>query len=207
MKYLVEFQKRNGLEPDGIIGYHTLCDMKDSFGIKSSKAFAMFLGQIAHESANFKYGVENLNYSKSSLLKVFGKYFTYQSAPLYARNPQKIANTVYANRMGNGNYASGDGWNYRGRGVIQITGKNNYTAFGKYVRVDVLSNPDLVEKRYYWITALWFFEANDLWKYCDSLNLSSIKQLTKRINGGYNGLQHRIDLTNHFYKLIRNYGL
>lgn len=202
MNYLQKFQQENGLVADGILGKNTLSKMKEVFKIKSDNHLAMFLGQVAHESGNFRFGVENLNYSKNALLSVFGKYFNNSNVNSYTNNPEKIANKVYADRMGNGSENSGDGWKFRGRGVIQITGKNNYKSFSDYIRKDCTKYPYLLESKYYWETGLWFFEENNLWDICDNISEYDIKKLTRRINGGYNGLQHRIDLTNHFKKLL-----
>jgi putative chitinase len=115
-------------------------------------------------------------------------------ARAYERQPQKIANRVYANRMGNGDEASGDGWKYRGRGPLQLTGKNNYRAFGKYIgrEQEVLDNPDIVANELGFESALWFFDANKLWGICDQgINDAAILALTKRINGGTHGLDDR----------------
>lgn len=153
-----------------------------------------FLAQILHESGNLKYKSENLNYSAKALRSVFGKYFkTDEIANEYARKPEKIANKVYANRMGNGNEASGDGWKYRGRGLIQLTGKNNYTICGQSIKLNLINNPDLL------ITtpeasvkaACWFWNKNNLNGLADK---DDIKTITKRINGGYNGIDDRTDI-------------
>jgi putative chitinase len=139
-----------------------------------------------------------LNYSAKALNTVFPKYFTRagRSAEEYARNPEKIANVVYANRMGNGDIASADGWRYRGRGPIQLTGRSNYAAFGTAFGVDVLKNPDLVQtnKEIGLMAAVWFWNKNGLNELADA---QDIKAMTKRINGGYNGLEDRIALYKH----------
>lgn len=203
MKYLVKFQKETGLVPDGIIGPNTLFKMKEVFMIPSVEATAHFVGQLAHETAYFKYGVENLNYSVSGLLKVFRKYFPTESfASEYARKPEKIANRVYANRMGNGPEPSGDGWKFRGRGAIQLTGKNNYRAFSEAVQEDFITDPDLVEKEYYWHTALWFFTENNIWPLCSEVSRSAVEKVTRKINGGTNGLEHRYNLTVMYYNML-----
>ena len=168
--------------------YRTLLN---NYGINTPLRIAHFMTQIHYES-NLKPISENLNYSKDALLRVFGKYFTESQAKEYARNPEKIANRVYANRMMNGNEASGDGWKYRGRGFIQITGKQNYMLLSKDMRVDYLNNPDLLlNEADSMISAVWFWNKNGLNKYADKYDILSI---TKRINGGYNGLSHRIEL-------------
>lgn len=165
---------------------------------------AHFLGQAMHESGDFTTVTENLNYSANRLLKVFPKYFkTLADAQRYANNPQAIGNRVYGNRMGNGNEASGDGYKYRGRGYIQLTGKDNYREFAKYIGVDVVNNPDLVATRYPFESAIFFFDKNNIWKMADAgVGISTITKLTKKINGGYNGLQDRIAKTNKVYKLL-----
>ncbi len=198
-----KFQVQNGLLPDGKLGPKTAKAMMDCFGISSAEKAAHFLGQIHHETAGFKYSVENLNYSEQGLLNTFGKYFNRETAKLYARNPEMIANRVYANRMGNGNEASGDGYKYRGRGSLQLTGYNNYEIFANKMRnLRILSNPDLVAKEYYFESALFFFNENRLWHLCEKVDNESIISVTKRINGGTNGLQDRIHLTNKYYKWL-----
>ncbi|KLT48618.1 glycoside hydrolase family 19 protein [Pasteurella multocida] len=149
---------------------------------------AMFLAQCGHESAGFSTFSENLNYSEYALLRVFRKYFNETTAKQYARNQQMIANRVYANRMGNGDERSGDGWRYRGRGIIQITGKNNYTAFkswlGRDIQLDdIANNLDLAVK-----VGVWFWLANDL------AQINSVEKATRRVNGGLNGLEDRVNL-------------
>lgn len=150
-----------------------------------------FLAQILHESGNLKYKSENLNYSAKALRSVFGKYFkTDEIANQYARKPEKIANRVYANRMGNGDEASGDGWLRRGRGLIQLTGTDNYKACSKALNIDLMKNPDLIisNAEICVKTACWFWSKNSLNNFAD---IDDIKTITKRINGGYNGLEDR----------------
>lgn len=160
-------------------------------GLTSNLRRAHFLAQIHHESG-LKPIAENLNYSRKGLLKIFRKYFTEEQASEYARKPEKIANRVYANRMGNGNEESGDGWKYRGRGFIQLTGKNNYEELSKDTGIDYLNYPDmLLNEPDAMVAALWFWNKRGLNKYADQNN---IKEVTRRINGGYNGLEHRKEL-------------
>ena len=149
-----------------------------------------FLAQILHESGHLKYNAENLNYSASALQSVFKKYFPNETiANEYARKPEKIANKVYANRMGNGSEASGDGWKYRGRGLIQLTGKNNYTSCGKDLEVDLVNNPDLLLVPEYALkSACWFWNKNNLNQSADNDDINTI---TRKINGGINGLADR----------------
>jgi putative chitinase len=159
--------------------------------INTSLRLCHFLAQIIHESGHFKYKSENLNYSAKALRSVFGKYFkTDAVANEYARKPEKIANRVYANRMGNGDEASGDGWKYRGRGLIQLTGKCNYDACGKAIGLDLLGNPDLLTEsaEASVLAACWFWNKNGLNQFADKDDITTI---TKRINGGTNGLEDR----------------
>lgn len=162
------------------------------FFIETEKQKAMFLAQLLHESAMLADTTENLNYSENGLLKVFPKYFDRSRAIKYARNPERIANRVYANRMGNGNEDSGDGWRFRGRGLIQLTGKENYVACGKELGFDLIKNPDyLLTPTGSARSAGWFWESRNL-------NLSADKgdivTNTKIINGGLKGLEHRTSL-------------
>lgn len=205
MNYIKDFQSKNNLLSDGIVGQKTLFKMKDVFSLPSIEATAHFIGQIDHETAGFKYDRENLNYSTQGLLKTFGRYFpTEELARQYARKPEKIANRVYANRMGNGDEASGDGWKYLGRYSVQITGKNNYTELSNFYNdPKILSDPNNTIRDYYWKAAFFFFERNNLWSLTKQVDYNSIRKLTRRINGGYNGLAHRVERTNHYYKLLK----
>ena len=165
-------------------------------GINTKERVCMFLAQCGHESAGFTIFNENLNYSAKGLRGVFGKYFpTDALANQYARQPEKIANKVYANRMGNGPESSGDGWKYRGFGFIQLTGKSNYEAFSKDMGIDIVSNPENIRQDLSLAikTAVWFWDKNNLNKYCDNNDFIG---LTKRINGGTNGLADRQDKFN-----------
>ena len=155
---------------------------------------AGFLAQAAHESAQFKLVKENLNYSAEGLLRTFPKYFkTPEDAAAYARQPVKIANRVYASRMGNGDEASGEGFKFRGRGFFQITGKENYTNCGKDLGIDLLTTPEALERtKAATNSALWFWKTRNLNRYADA---NDIRGMTKAINGGYNGLDERT----HYY--------
>ena len=167
-----------------------------TFDINTPLRVAHFIAQVAHESGQFKYKVENLNYSARALRLVFGKYFhTDDIAEQYARNPEKIANVVYANRMGNGDIGSGDGWKYRGRGLIQLTGKENYRTCGNAIGLPLVDQPDALEKdpNVAVMTACYFWHSRHLNQYADQDDLKSI---TKRINGGYNGLEERAKFLN-----------
>lgn len=168
-----------------------------SYHINTPLRLAHFFAQISHESGLKPIG-ENLNYSKDGLLKTFGKYFNADNATSYARKPEKIANKVYANRMGNGNEASGDGWKYRGRGFIQITGKYNYTTLSKDTRIDFLNNPDLLlTEANALISALWYWNKHKINLLADK---NDIKGVTITINGGYNGLEDRTELLTEYLK-------
>ena len=170
----------------------------------SGLPLAHFLAQCAHESGNFQFVRENLNYSPEALLKVFPKYFkTLADANNYGRKPEAIANKVYADRIGNGNEASGDGYKFRGRGYIQLTGKTNYLAFGKYINQDIVNNPDTVATIYPLESAYWFFDTRKLFDIAKEGDGSeTVKKITKIVNGGYHGLQNRLDKFNFFKDLI-----
>lgn len=191
---MIELQKKIGVTADGAFGPGTLKAAASYFKLNNNRA-AHFFAQCAHESGNFKAFSENLNYGAKGLRGIFGKYFpTDAMAKAYERQPAKIANRVYANRMGNGDEASGEGFAYKGRGPLQLTGKDNYRAFGRYIgrEQEVLDNPDLVATELGFESALWFFDANNLWSICDQgINDAAILQLTKRINGGTHGLDDR----------------
>jgi putative chitinase len=191
---LINLQNKCGCHADGVFGPSTFKSAAAFYKLSPNRA-AHFFAQTAHESGNFKAFSENLNYSAKGLRGIFRKYFpTDALARAYERQPQKIANRVYANRMGNGPESSGDGWKYRGRGPLQLTGKDNYRAFGKYIgrEQEVLDNPDIVANELGFESALWFFDANKLWGICDQgVNDAAILALTKRINGGTHGLDDR----------------
>lgn len=198
----MDITKLNGKIPDSVYG--ELQSVIDTFGINSPIRMSHFLGQCAHESGNFKFTSENLNYSTKGLLATFPKYFKQPGlAEAYAKNPERIASRVYADRIGNGVEGSGDGWKFRGRGYIQLTGKSNYSAFDGFVNEDIISNPDLVAKKYPLLSAAWFFHRNKLNTISDKgLTETVILQLTKKINGGTNGLQDRIKYTIKFGKIL-----
>ena len=173
------------------------------FNISNPFRLAHFLAQTAHESGNFKHVRENLNYSAEGLLKVFPKYFDKTTAPIYARKPEMIANIVYESRMGNGNRNSGDGWRFRGRGYLQLTGRINYKSFGDFIGVDLTKDPDLVATKYPLTSAAWFFEKNKLWDICDQgLDVATIRQVSRRVNGGFHGISDRISKTNVISNLL-----
>ncbi len=175
----------------------------DTFKINNPLVLSHFLAQCAHESGNFKYVRENLNYSAQGLLKTFPRYFSKDTAEIAARKPELIANIVYSNRMGNGDKQSGDGFKYRGRGYIQLTGKYNYKEFGEYINQDLLTSPDLVATKYPLTSAAWFFEVKVLWNSAArDASDETIKHLTRRINGGFNGLADRISKTKLFTSIL-----
>jgi len=197
---IAQLQSKCGIPADGIWGPVTYKAAKEYFNLTNNQA-AHFFGQCAHESNNFKVFSENLNYSEKNLVTVFKKYFpTTASTAGYAHNPEKIANRVYSNRMGNSSESSGDGWKFRGRGPIQLTGKNNYTAFSQAVgRPDVVTNPDIVAGELAFESALWFFRKNGLLEIADKgVTVAIITQISKRVNGGLIGLDDRIEKTEQF---------
>ena len=197
---LQSLQAKCGITPDGKWGPGTYKAARNYFKMTNNQA-AHFFGQCAHESGGFKVFSENLNYSAEGLTKIFKKYFpTVAATAGYARKPEKIANKVYANRMGNGPESSGDGYKYRGRGPIQLTGKDNYTAFSQEVgRPDVLTNPDIVAGELAFESALWFFRKNGLLAIADKgVNDTIITQITKRVNGGTHGLDDRLKKTKQY---------
>lgn len=161
------------------------------YGINNKKRIAHFMAQIAHESGNFKYREENLNYSSIALIKVFGKYFSsIKEADKFAYDPVRIANRVYSNRIGNGDESSGDGYRYRGRGLIQLTGKFNYITCGSSIGVDLVGDPDKARSDADTMVqvACWFWKSRELNKLAD---IDDINSITRKINGGLNGIEHR----------------
>jgi len=203
---LKSLQEKAGVTADGAFGPGTMKAGMAYYKLTPVRA-AHFFAQTAHETGNFKAFSENLNYSADGLNKIFPKYFKNagKDANGYARNPEKIANVVYASRMGNGDEASGDGWKYRGRGALQLTGKANYEAFAKYLgNNEVLENPDLVATKYAFESAMFFFDKNKLWDICDKgVNDEAILALTKRINGGTHGLDDRKEKTKKYYGYVK----
>lgn len=199
-----DLQTLIGVKADGAFGPNTLKDARNYFKLTSEQA-AHFFAQCSHESGEFKVFEENLNYSSEGLMKTFKKYFpTKALADQYARKPEKIANRVYSSRMGNGDEATGDGWKFRGRGPIQLTGKSNYTEFAKHVGdASILSDPDIVEVKYAFHSAKFFFDKNGIWSKCNVVNDASIKAVTRAVNGGEKGLQHRRDLTYKYYSWLK----
>jgi putative chitinase len=198
-----KLDKLKGHIPDTVIAQ--IPDTAAKFNITNTLRLAHFLAQCGHESGGFRAVQENLNYSSKGLMSIFKKYFpTTQLAESYARKPEKIASRVYANRMSNGDEASGEGWKFRGRGYIQLTGKANYTLFDKQVPEDILSNPDLVATKYPLMSAAFFFNSNRLWTICDKgADEATITALTRRVNGGTIGLADRIKHFKEYYNLLK----
>ena len=199
---LKRLQEAAGITADGIFGPTTFRVCSEYLGIEDRLRAVHFWAQVAHETGNFKAFEENLNYSEAALHRVFGKYFKDVDAKDYARQPEKIANVVYGNRMGND--SEGDGWKYRGRGALQLTGKNNYTKFANWMGdFSIIHAPDVVATKYAFQTALWYFDANRLWSTCEQgLDQDTIKKVTKAVNGGYNGLTHRTELVEKYATYI-----
>ena len=169
-----------------------------AFDITTANRIAMFIAQTGHETAGLKFFQENLNYSKEGLLRTWPKRFTEESATLYQRNPEMIANLVYANRMGNKDEKSGDGWKYKGTGAIQLTGYNNYKALSDYFNIDFVANPNLLlEPVNSWLAAGWFWNKNKLNQHADK---QDVETCTRIINGGFHGLQDRRE---RFLKALR----
>ena len=202
---LKSLQEKIGVTADGAFGPGTLKAAMKFYKFTPARA-AHFFAQTAHESGDFKAFSENLNYGAKGLLSIFKKYFpTEAKAAEYERKPEKIANLVYANRMGNGDEASGDGYKFRGRGALQLTGKDNYKAFADYMKQpEIMDNPDLVATKYSFESAIFFFDKNKLWSICDQgINDAAILALTKRINGGTHGLEDRKQKTYKYYEYVK----
>jgi putative chitinase len=201
---LKSLQTKIGVTADGAFGPGTLKAAMAYYKLTPLRA-THFFAQTSHETGEFKLFAENLNYSVDGLKKIFPKYFPGTLAEGYARNPEKIANLVYGNRMGNGAEASGDGYKFRGRGALQLTGKSNYEAFSKYLnKPEIMTNPDLVANEYAFESAMFFFDKNKLWDICDKgVDDATITALTKRINGGTNGLDHRKALTLKYHGYVK----
>jgi putative chitinase len=197
-----KLDKLKGHIPDSVIA--AIPDTAAKFNITNTLRLAHFLAQAGHESGQFKATSENLNYSSKGLLGIFPRYFNAATAEQYARKPEMIASKVYGGRMGNGAESTKDGYKFRGRGYIQLTGKDNYTQFDKTVPEDILSNPDLVSTKYALQSAAWFFDKNKLWSICDKgADQGTVTAVTKRVNGGTIGLPDRIKHFNEYYNLLK----
>jgi putative chitinase len=199
----MDINKLKGHIPDEVL--KQLPDTIAKFELNTSLRLAHFLAQAGHESGGFKLVSENLNYGAKGLLGVFKKYFPTQAkAALYERKPEKIANLVYGNRMGNGVEASGDGYKFRGRGYIQLTGKDNYKAFDLVVTENIIDNPDLVATKYPLLSAAWFFHKNSIHRIADEgASDATVTRVTKRVNGGTIGLLDRLKHFKQYYNLLK----
>ena len=189
--------------PDAVLAQ--IPDTAAKFNITNPLRLAHFLAQCGHESGGWRATSENLNYSSKGLMGIFKKYFpTLALAEQYARKPIAIASRVYGNRMGNGAEPTQEGYKFRGRGYIQLTGKDNYKAFDGFVPEDILSNPDLVATKYPLMSAAWFFNKNGLWAICDrGADDMTVTAVTKRVNGGTIGLPDRIKHFREYYNLLK----
>jgi putative chitinase len=198
----MNIEKLKGHIPDAVLAQ--IPDTVQKFELNTPLRLAHFLAQCGHESGGFKATSENLNYGAKGLLGIFKKYFpTEAKAKEYERKPEKIANLVYGGRMGNGPEASGEGWKFRGRGYIQLTGKDNYKAFDAVVPEDILANPELVASKYPLLSAAWFFHKNGLHKIADKGATDTVvTEVTKRVNGGTIGLADRIKHFKEYYNLL-----
>jgi len=208
MSFTFEFKKEHlasmiGKNPYLDYWYDALYQILPEYNINTPQRVAAFIAQCAHESGNFRFLQENLNYKAESLNKTFKKYFpTLESAQPYAKNPQKIANKVYSNRMGNGDEASGDGFRYLGRGLIQLTGKNNYTIFAASIDTPLEEIPEYLQTFEGAVqSACWFWEQNNLNRFADS---GDIVTMSKRINGGTIGMEDRLMI---FEKCLKLFGV
>jgi len=201
---LKKLQEKIGVDDDGVFGKNTLKAAAKYFNLSNERA-AHFFGQCGCETGNFKVYSENLNYSAVGLIKVFGKYFTQDTANQYAHHPDMIGSRVYGNRLGNGAEATHEGYTYRGRGAIQTTGKANYKAFSDHVnKPEIMTTPDLVATDYSFESAFFFFDKNKLWSIADKgVNDDTILSMTKRVNGGVNGLDLRSKLTKQYYAWLQ----
>ncbi len=198
----MNISKLQGHVPDSVI--NQIPGIQEKFGVNTPLRLAHFLAQCGHESGGFRITQENLNYSAKGLQGIFKKYFPSEALALdYAKKPQKIANRVYGGRMGNGNEASGDGYKFRGRGFIQLTGRDNYKAFDDAVEDNILENPDLVATKYPLASAAWFWNKNKLNQLADKGDTTEVvTMITKRVNGGTIGLPDRIKHFKEFYSLL-----
>lgn len=199
----MDINKLKGHIPDAVMAQ--IPDVTEKFQINTPLRLCHFLAQCAHESGNFKATSENLNYGAKGLRSIFGKYFPTEAKALeYERKPEKIANLVYGGRMGNGPEASGEGFKYRGRGYIQLTGKTNYQAFDKVVPEDITTNPDLVATKYPLLSAAWFWNSRTLNTLADKGALDAdVAAVTKKVNGGTHGLIDRIEKFKKFYAIMK----
>ena len=199
---LFKLENLTGHIPNSVI--QQIPDTAKKFNITNPLRLAHFLAQCGHESGGFKAVSENLNYSADGLKKIFGKYFPGDTSLQYAKNPEKIGSRVYASRNGNGDEASKEGYKFRGRGYIQLTGKSNYVAFTKFIGEDCVTNPELVATKYPLASAAFFFDSNKLWSICDKgADDATVTSVTKRVNGGTIGLADRLKHFKEYYALLK----
>lgn len=197
----MDINKLSGAIPASVIAQ--IPDVVAKYNIHTPLRLGHFLSQCGHESWNFTATVENLNYSEEALNRVFGKYFPNGLAKSYARQGQRIGSRVYANRMGNGDEASGEGFKYRGRGFIQLTGKVNYASFDKLVVENLIEQPELVATKYPLLSAGWYWNSRNLNAVADLGDSDAIvTKITKVVNGGLNGYDDRLKLFKKFYPLL-----
>jgi putative chitinase len=198
----LKLERLKGHIPDVVLSM--IPDTAQKFQINTPLRLAHFLAQCGHESGGFKAVQENLNYSADGLKRIFPKYFPGNLSESYSRQPQKIASRVYGGRMGNGVESTGEGFKFRGRGYIQLTGKDNYTSFGRAINEDVISNPDLVSTKYPLLSAAWFFSKNGLHKMADEGSTDAVvTKITRRVNGGTIGLADRIKHFKEYFELLK----
>jgi putative chitinase len=206
MSFTFDFRKEHlremiGANPYLDYWYDALCEILPVYEINTPERVAAFLAQCAHESGGFKFLRENLNYRAESLMKTFPRHFkSLDEAKRYERKPEMIANKVYANRMGNGDEASGDGWRYLGRGLIQLTGKNNYTLFAAAIDTPLEEIPEYLQTFEGAIqSACWFWEQNNINQWADK---KDVVTMSKRINGGTIGMEDRVMKFNKALKMF-----
>ena len=198
----LNLEKLKGHIPDSVLTQ--IPEIVKKFNCNTNLRLAHFLAQCGHESGGFKAVSENLNYSAKGLLGTFPKYFNSTTASQYERKPELIASKVYGGRMGNGAESTKEGYKFRGRGYIQLTGKSNYTNFSKFIGEDTVGNPDLVANKYPLASAAFFFDSNKLWSICDKgSDDATVTAVTKRVNGGTLGLADRISHFKEYYSYLR----
>lgn len=209
MQNIKNFQKKYNLVDDGIIGRKTIMKMMEVYK-KNKIEICHFLGQLHHESSNFKLERENMNYSFGRLIEVFNVYKrNHALAKIHAHKPELIANTVYDDKNRSkgyklGNIYKGDGWKFRGNAGTQLTGRNNHQLFSNYIKnTKIMTDTDIVYKEYYFESALWFFEHNKIWPLCKDISNNTIAIVTKKINGGTIGLNDRINKTLYYWDIIK----
>ena len=198
----INLEKLKGHIPDVVLAQ--IPEIVNKFNCNTNLRLAHFLAQCGHESGGFKAVSENLNYSAKGLLGTFPKYFNSTTASQYERKPEMIASKVYGGRMGNGAESTKEGYKFRGRGYIQLTGKSNYTNFSKFIGEDTVGNPDLVANKYPLASAAFFFDSNKLWTICDKgADDATVTAVTKRVNGGTLGLADRLSHFKEYYSYLR----